>query len=956
MHRSTRGLALLAATALAAGGSVGVAQAQPGSAPAGATPGAAVSELVVTGSRIRTSPLDQDQPVVTIDQSAVAKTGLTSTVDVLQRIPSAGGGLNSKFNNSGNFGNPPDGGGVGAGSAEIDLRYLSSRRVLVLVDGLRWVSGAAASGVPGAVDLNTIPTAMISRTEILQEGASPIYGSDAIAGVVNIITKRSQDGFQANAQVGGFGEGDGFSQDYNFSWGVTQDHTRVVIGGGYFRQEAVLAGDRDISRFPNPYATSCLAGGCSSGTPLARVIVHDPNTNNDLDITLKQALQPGQRPTYVPGDPTGPAGSYKAFDTIDRFNFQPYNYIETPLERVSLFASVDQDITDAIRFRARASYVQRKSANQAAPLPLFVGPDAGNGNLLDTVAIDATNPYNPFGFTLTNGTYSFVGRRLIEAGPRHYEQTVDTFNITGTFEGDLPIGDRTWHWDANAVWSRNHADQTFTGNVNAARVQQALGPVALCTGACVPLNIFGGAGTITPAQLAFIGFTQADSSQQELHDYSANLTGDLFDLPAGPLAFAVGLEHRQTEGYFRPDAIVAEGLSADIPAQPASGKITVKEAYGELRIPLLKDAPFFNRLDASVAGRWFDYSTSGSDSTYKAGFNWRPVDEVLVRTSWGQGFRAPSIGELFGSASRFDQEITDPCSSFLTNGSSATVRANCIAHGVPASGSYTQLNPQLPVITSGNTALKPETSESWNYSIVWQPKALRDASWASGGSIEVAYSDISLDNAIQALNGQTLLDRCAATGDPLSCATITRTASGAVSAITNPLINIGGIKTRAVDLNILWSSPETAFGRFSLVSNTTFLLEFTELQPTSAGLTGVKREGTERGSPDQAYPKTKSNLSLDWDKAEWGATATLRYISAVNETQVVNRLDARTYFDAQIRWTPGFLHDDFRIAAGVNNLFDKDPPGCVSCGLNNYDPNAYDAPGRFFYLRLSYRQ
>jgi iron complex outermembrane receptor protein len=951
MHRLTKGAALLAVSSLAAGGSFGIANA----APAAAAP-AAVSEIIVTGSRIRTSPLDQDQPVISIDQAAVAKTGLTSTVDVLQRIPSAGGGLNSKFNNSGNLGNPPDGGGVGAGSAEIDLRYLSSRRVLVLVDGQRWVSGASASGVPGAVDLNTIPTSMISRMEVLQEGASPIYGSDAIAGVVNIITKQHQDGFQASAQAGKFGNGDGFSQDYNFSWGINEEHTHVVFGGGYFKQDPVFSGDRAISRFPNPYQTSCLGGGCSSGTPLARVIIHDPNTNQDLDLTLKQALQPGQRPTYVPGDPTGPAGSYKAFTTADRFDFQPYNYIETPLERMSGFVSVTQDLTDNIRFRGRASYVERKSANQAAPLPLFVGPDAGNGNLLDTIAIDASNPYNPFGFTLTNGTYSFVGRRLIEAGPRHYEQTVDTANVAATLEGDFAVGSRTWHWDANAVWSRNHADQTFTGNVNAARVQQALGPAANCTGSCVPLNLFGGAGTITPAMLAYIGFTQVDSSQQELHDYSANLTGDLFDLPAGPLAFAAGLEHRQTTGYFQPDPIVAEGLSSDIPAQPARGSITVKEGYGELRIPILKEQPFFYRLDASVAGRWFDYSTSGTDSTYKAGVNWRPVHDVLLRGSWGQGFRAPSIGELFGSASRFDQVITDPCSGFLTNGSSATVRANCIAHGVPASGSYTQLNPQLPVTTSGNKLLRPETSEAKNASIVWQPQALREASWASGGSIEVAYTDINLDGAIQALDGQTVINRCANTGDALACGTITRTASGAISAIANPLINIGGIKTRAIDLNILWSSPDWSFGRLNLASNTTFLLEFSERQPTDTGFANIERKGTERGSPDQAYPKTKSNLSLDWDYLQWGATGTLRYISAVEETQQVNRLDARTYVDAQLRWTPGMWNSQFRIAAGVNNLFDKDPPGCFSCSLNNFDPNAYDVPGRFFYLRLSYRQ
>lgn len=913
-----------------------------------------VEEVVVTGSRIRTSPLDRDQPVVQIDEALVAKQGLTSTVDVLQRIPSAGGGLNSKFNNSGNFGNPPDGGGVGAGSAEIDLRYLSSRRVLVMVDGLRWVPGAAASGVPGSVDLNTIPTAMISRMEVLQEGASPIYGSDAIAGVVNIITKDRQDGFVANAQIGQTDHSDGFAQDYNLSWGVGSGGTHIVVGGGYFKQDAVLAGDRAISRFPSPFATSCLEGGCSSGTPLGRFIVTDPNTGRDLNLTLKQALAVGQRPVYVAGDPTGAASSFKGFTTADRFNFQPFNYISTPLERVSLFGSVRQELGANTMLRVRASYVQRKSANQAGPLPLFVGPDAGNGNLLDTVRVDATNPFNPFGFTLQPGTYAFIGRRLVEAGPRHYEQEVDTWNVTATLSGEFKVGERNWNWDVNALYSRNHAEQTFTGNVNAQRVQQALGPIAQCTGSCVPLNIFGGAGTITPTMLAFIGFTQQDTSQQELTDFSANLTGDVIDLPAGPLAFAVGLERRRNEGYFQPDAIVAAGLSSDIPAQPASGKITVKEAYGELRIPILADMPFFQRLDASVAARVFDYSTSGSGETYKAGLSWRPVDELLFRGSYGEGFRSPSIGELFGTASRFDQEVVDPCSGFSA-ATPANVRANCIARGVPANGSYTQLNPQISVITSGNRNLKPETSESWNFSGVWEPAALKDTAYSRNVSLEVAYSNIKLDKAIQAQNGQALLDRCAQTGDALACATITRTASGQVAGIANPLINIGGIQTRAIDVNFVWTSPEWSVGTFGARWYTTRLLEFTEFVPTSGGLAAVEREGTERGSPDQAYPKTKSTLMLDWDKADFGATLTGRYLSKVQEAGDPNKLEARLYVDAQLRWSPRFLDEGLGVAVGVNNLFDKDPPGCVTCGLNNYDPNAYDAPGRFMYLRLSYK-
>ncbi|WP_293940253.1 TonB-dependent receptor plug domain-containing protein, partial [Sphingomonas sp.] len=237
-------------------------------APAAASATAATDqgEIIVTGSRIRRDPLNLDSPVVYVDKADIDKTGLSSIADVLQRLPSASGGLNSKVNNSGNVGNPPDGGGVGAGSAEIDLRYLSAKRTLVLVDGLRFVNGTSASGIPATVDLNTIPANMIDRIEVLQSGASPLYGSDAIAGVVNIITVSQQKGLRASAQFGTFRQGDGHTQDYNLSYGVKLPHTSIVFGGSYVKQDAVRSANRSISLFPNPGQTSCTdaIGGCSS--------------------------------------------------------------------------------------------------------------------------------------------------------------------------------------------------------------------------------------------------------------------------------------------------------------------------------------------------------------------------------------------------------------------------------------------------------------------------------------------------------------------------------------------------------------------------------------------------------------------------------------------------------------------------------------------------------------------
>ncbi|MEA3079604.1 MAG: iron complex outerrane recepter protein, partial [Sphingomonadales bacterium] len=279
-------------------------------------------EIVITGSRIRRDPLDQNAPVVFVDKNAIDKTGLSAVADVLQRVPSAAGGLNTKVNASGNLGNPPDGGGVGAGSATIDLRYLGSNRTLVLVDGLRFVNGTSASGIPGSVDLNTIPINMIERIEVLQAGASPLYGSDAIAGVVNIITVQQQRGLRASAQFGTFRQGDGHTQDYQASYGIQASRTSIVFGGNYAKQGPVFSRDRTISQFPNPGQTSCLngGGGCSSAA-----------ANGRFDTRTNAGPIPGTPfgnfTISNPPDSTPTLAELRGFTTADRFNFAPYQYI-----------------------------------------------------------------------------------------------------------------------------------------------------------------------------------------------------------------------------------------------------------------------------------------------------------------------------------------------------------------------------------------------------------------------------------------------------------------------------------------------------------------------------------------------------------------------------------------------------------------------------------------------------
>lgn len=961
--------------------------------------------VVVTGSRIRQDPLNQPAPVITMNDADIAKSGLTNVGDILQRLPVSGGGLNTKFNTSGNVGFPPDGGGVGAGATTADLRHLGAKRVLVLVDGIRWVNESSASGLSAATDLNTIPTSIIDHIEVLQDGASSIYGSDAIAGVINIITKKGFNGLEFSGYNGGFDKGDGQLQQFNIASGTNTDTLSAFFSVSYLNQERVSSGDRAISSFPTPGLGHCTSR-CSSGTPQGRFFFTDPNTGQSLNLTINDGV------TGIPFyDPTIPAGADRTDDfhnfttPNDRFNFQPFNLITTPSERLGVYAQGETHLNDNVRFYMKGLFNNRKSTNQAAPEPIFVGPEAGNGggNLLDITQVDRLNPYNPFGFTLnlstdtsTGGTDYFIGRRPLEGGPRIFEQNVNTWYVGGGFRGDFEAGSRQFYWDLNAVWSRNHADQTTHGSYNARKIKEALGPGGLdaagnaaCgvpdgTGLvvdpiprCVPLNLFGGQGaagegTITRDMLNFIQPVLHDTSEQELRDFTANIGGTIVPLPAGDLAFSVGAEYRKHSGFYIPDAIYGAGDSAGVPSGPTQGEFNVKEYYGELQVPLLKDKPGADLLQLSGALRSSDYSTFGSTTTAKVGLNWRPVADLLLRGTYAEGFRAPGVGELFGTFARFDATLADPCSDYtgaLGGGSPAPaqVQANCLALGVPAT--YAQFNSQISVFTGGNTALQPESSDGYTYGLVYSPRWAEGASWSKSMSFEFTYYDIKLKNTIQARDAQAQLDGCALTLDSVLCNGITRTSGGVIDGFNNTLLNLGSTKTKGYDLNVNWGLPQTSIGTFTLQWQNTWLDTFLETSPTATGSASIERRGKQRGSPSAAYPSWKSFLTADWTLRGWSAAATLRYTSAIDEpcrgadklgvctnpnpapTPDTNTMKATTYLDLQASWAPEAFDNKWTFSVGANNVLNQDPPNCFSCELNSFDGATYDIPGIFWYAR-----
>ncbi|MGV6852020.1 MAG: TonB-dependent receptor domain-containing protein [bacterium] len=911
-------------------------------------------EVVITGSRIRQNPLEVRTPVQVLNKEDMEKTGAVSIAEFLQKMPISGSAINRANNSSGNLGFPPDGAGIGAGAAEVDLRYLSSKRVLVLVDGRRWVRGSSASGVSGAVDLNTIPSNAIKSIEILQDGASAVYGSDAIGGVVNIITQDNYKGFKATTYLGQYGEGDGETQEVDLSVGSSSERSRLFMDVSFTDQKSVSAADRDISFYP----IFGFPHGLSSGTPAGRFVFTDPRTGGVVSIAPNHTL-----PSFDPNNPG--SGDFHPFTLDDRFNYQVYNHLLTPNKRLSVFSKAEFDLTDKITFRALASFNNRKSQSQAAPEPLFFGPAGGGGAFMENIFWPADHPYNPFGVDLGPDEIIFLTRRPIEAGPRIFDQNVDTWYVSTGFDGELDFGDSPIYWDTTLIWSQNQANQVKHGAFNARNLSIALGPVDVCnaTPGCTPFN-FVGEGSITQEMLDYVTFIQKDESRQTLFDFSFNLSGSLAGLSAGDIGYAVGYEHRKEDGSFTPDAVVSAGETAGVPASPTDGGFEVDEIYAEVVVPLLK-TDGGQKLDMSAAIRNSDYNLFGSNTVGKLGLNFAPMDDILIRASYSEGFRAPNIGELFNTGSRFDAGINDPCSN-----ASAENQANCTALGVPTG--YVSLNPQTSVTTGGNTNLTPETAETWTVGFTWDMSFADNISFLDSLLMEMNYYDITVDNAIQAPNAQDILNRCVDTLDPLFCSTITRTPDGTVTRIEGVLQNIGGIETSGFDWSLTAMSPMTDYGQFRVAWNNTVLNDYVEITQGPNGDIRTDRAGFEVGSPEKGFFKYKSTVNLDWYKGDFSAGITFRYTDSLTENCAgalpdfeltdlcsdapnTNKLDSAVFTDAQVTWNPDFDNQRWTFKVGAENLFDEDIPVCYSCDLNSFDGTLYPIPGAFYYVRASFK-
>ncbi len=929
-----------------------------------------MEEVVVTGSRIRRDPLSESAAILDINSDTLDKSGVTNLGDILQDLPITGSAPNSQFNVPGNSGFPQDGAGIGAGSVQLSLRNIGAKRTLILVDGKRWIAGSSASGVPATVDLNTLPANVIDRIEILQDGASAIYESDAIGGVVNVITNSKFDGFRVDVQGGEYlSDNDGESLQASLLWGGGNASTHVVLSLGYTEENGIDTASRKRSAFPNPDATSCDIPGtfCSSFTPQARLVL-GPNFGF-TDITLNDGVL-NDSVTNVPVfDPDNPFDDdFHAFSGADRFNYNGsgFNFLRTPNQRTNIYATVTHEFTDSLRSVVRASYTKRQSETKAAPEPLCLGNDCGN-RISDNFVISALNPYNPFGVDLSvaNGNLEFFGRRPLESGPRLFYQDVDSYFVSLGLEGEVDVAGRTLFWDATASYGDNSGFQEKKNSHNIAKLQIAMGDPAVCAQVpnCVPFNFFGGqgpdgTGSFTQSMIDFVTYTQRDYSEQTLEDYSFNVTGDILSLPAGELAFAAGFEYRDHDGSYRPDPIAESGETAGIPAGSTAGQFDVTEFYAELQIPILE------ALEANVAARSSDYSTSGSESTYKAGLLWKPIDDLSLRGSVSTGFRAPGIGELFGGAAREDFTFTDPCADYTgilgsANGGrnaaqSAQIQANCATLGVPAG--LAQLNPQLNAVSAGNATLDAETSHAWTFGLVYSPSWVDSFDWIESLTGSIDFYDLEIDDAIQGRSPGDVIDACVNTLSADLCAAVPRTSSGRVGLVNNQLQNIGTIESSGYDLAVNYVSPETDYGHVMLSFTATHLDDYKEITANPDGTSATNdRTGTHTDETfPRAFPDWRTVTSVDWTMARWSATMAFRWVDDMDLDGGEN-LDSVMFSDLQIRYNPPVADDGVMLTVGFNNIFDEDPPVCFPCGVIGLSTVSHDLPGRIGYVRFSYQ-
>jgi len=944
--------------------------------------GDALEEITVTGTRIKRQDYASASPISTVDAELFNNTGAPTIETVLNTLPQFVPSITSTSNNPGN-----------GGQANVALRGLGSKRTLVLLDGRRIVP----SNPTGVVDLNLIPASIIQNVEVITGGASAVYGSDAIAGVVNIKTRQ----FVGLELTGGYGqtsEGDGERTNWGITGGMESDDGRSYAWGSFnwAERKGVRQGDRDFSNVS-------LDWDGDSFEPLGSATIRqgrwDSLTSNQPTQAALDAYFAAQDPAYVPGTAaTGhnygfnPDGSL--FDvkpvinfTGDRaeplqpvndasytYNYAPPNYLEMPLERKSFFGRAGTELTENTEVYAQILWADYSADRALAPTPASQLYIATTNPFIDPavaqVLASRTTPDEPFRFR----------KRMLESGPRTSIFSNNVVQMVAGLKGDLGFAPE-WSWDAYGSWGSMEVVNNQLGNVSRSAFEElSLAPdngASICGGQGI--NPFG-INSISDECAAYVTKRATNQEQVKQTVLEAFTTGPMFTMPAGDAMTAVGVMYKEDDYAFLPDASLTAtsadpvtganrtdivGFNAQLPAR---GTTNSKEAYIEASFPLLGDMTAIQALDLTLGYRYADHSVVGPMSSYKVEGTWDITDQFTIRGGYQRALRAPNIDELFRPATiNFPSVgLGDPCSNDFNDPEgnvegaqdSARARDLCIAQGIPAGtiDAFTFTNTQFQGLEGGNPNLFEETADTYTLGAVWRGDG---GGFFGGFSASLDYYQIEIEDTIDSIDAKVLVERCydarfnpTFSTDNQFCQGFTRDlGTSEVIDVLEVDTNIARNKLTGVDLQVDYVS-DLGPGQIRAKWISTNLLSWQE------GITSadpfVEFAGTASDDFD-ALPEWKWTTTLGYTIGGFDGDVRWRYVGEMTDTSFPDfQLPSVNYFDITAGYDFTGMVDGLRVRGGITNIGDEQPVIYPSQQQANTDPATYDVLGRRWFLNLTY--
>lgn len=931
-------------------------------------------DIVVTGSRIARRDYTSESPIVTLGSDALATSGASTLEQGLNTLPQ----VTTSASSAANFNSR-------AGQANVNLRGLGQQRTLVLVDGRRM----QPSGSDGSVDLNLIPAALIDNIEIITGGASSTYGSDAVAGVVNLKLKRHFTGIELDATAGATFQGDGSSNSIGITAGTDFAAKRgnAWLSFSYSDRGSVAFVDRNYlsgqvlstnqpgglitavaSNLPSQAAVSSVFASYGVTSTVSRSSTLSFNTDGSLFVGTGAINYRGSR-----------SSPYRIYTNNLYSIAGDYFLAQVPLTRYNTLGHIDFQVSDDLRLFVDGFYTHYTAETQGNPLVV------GSVSSL-ALTVPVTNPFIPADLrtilaSRPNPNAGFLlAQSVVSAGDRHEEDQYDVYQVTAGADGRIGSG-LTWNiYGSYGKTVLNQYERNYLSSLAIQRLVSAPdGGASICSGGYNFVNV----AALSQSCLDYIKRDAHNRTQLEQTVVEANLQGSLLNLPAGEFKFALGADYRRNSYDFQPDDLIRSGELANyLPIYPSSGSNEVKEIYGELLIPVFRNAFFAKELNLNLGYRHSDYRVSGGVDTYKADADWSVTSWLRLRGGYARAVRAPSVGELFTAVNNglFNLGAPgslgsgDPCDvrgAYRTGANAAAVRSLCLVQGVPTNviDSFQNTVSRTPFTTSGNLDLKPETADTFSVGAVFRSTSSNPL--FSRLTLSVDYYSIKLKDAIGVVTNTVATSECF---DPAAnpglgnsnyyCALITRDPNtGLITNIKNPQLNLGGYKTSGIDVAADWTIPlddlgvGKGAGRVSLSTVVSYLEKF-DIQTLPGGGT-LDYAGTIGNQQidffGTAKPRWKATSSIGWGAGVFQSTLRWRYIGAmanarnVGTSGTLHGVPSVSYFDLDLsaKVTRGL---DLR--AGIVNLFDKKPPTLNDSLIGSYatDPYTYDLIGRRFYI------